>query len=331
MKPVANFVSNSVLSQSDDLPFLANENLKREARRRDALMAFFFAFANLALFNITRRLQNITPSVLYGATITVYATTILSLVFMIAFCVLAARSMALRRTILINLLFSALLVLPRILLQILPITFKWAGWESVFSSPLFHFYAGVIRYPEVGGLALMWFATSIGVLLSRMIREFKILLPSAVALAAVDVYVVFGGGLVTQAQSGQNPIAQMAMRSLTIPLPVAPKAMATGMAPLALAVGFADFLFIALFFACFRKFDIPSRKTFYFLLLTLTGYMLVVAMTGMALPALVPIALVVIGMNLRRFNFTKDEKQAMGIAGVIIVVLLVIIAWRSKH
>ncbi|MBC7528437.1 MAG: hypothetical protein H7308_12920, partial [Chthonomonadaceae bacterium] len=69
MKPVANFVSNSVLSQSDDLPSLANENLKREARRRDALMAFFFAFANLALFNITRRLQNITPSVLYGATI----------------------------------------------------------------------------------------------------------------------------------------------------------------------------------------------------------------------------------------------------------------------
>ena len=85
-----------------------------------------------------------------------------------------------------------------------------------------------------------------------------------------------------------------------------------------LAVGFADFLFIALFFACFQRFGIPSRRTFQVLGGVLAFYMLLVALTGLPLPALVPIAVVIIGMNLRQFRYERSEGFALLYAGLIV-------------
>ncbi len=300
------------------------EKLKAFERRRDAGMALLFAFAYFALFRLTRVLPNAKVE-------TVWLTTIFSLVFMLSFCVLCARALLLRQRYRIHLLVSAGIALPRILLPILAVTFRSALWGSVFKSPLWIVYLSLIRYPEISGLVMMWFASSLGVLVSQVIREFKILLPSALALALVDLYVVFGGGLVTLAQSGRSPAAQIAMRTFTVSLPPPPKSMSVGAVPLQLAVGFADFLFIALFFACFLKFGIPSRKTFYVLLLTLIGYMVLVGLNGVALPALVPIAVVVIGMNWKRFQFTQEEIQAMGIAGALVGVILGFLVWKSSH
>ena len=98
-----------------------------------------------------------------------------------------------------------------------------------------------------------------------------------------------------------------------------------------LAIGFADFLFIATFFTCFARFGVRSRHTFYVLCVLLTGYMLFVAQTGIAMPALVPIAVVVIGMNVRHFRYSREEWFAMLYAGLIVVSVLGFMMWRSRH
>jgi hypothetical protein len=50
--------------------------------------------------------------------------------------------------------------------------------------------------------------------------------------------------------------------------------------------------------------------------------MLAVALTGISLPALVPIAVVVIGMNIRRFRYERSEAFALLYAGLIVAAVL---------
>lgn len=179
---------------------------------------------------------------------------------------------------------------------------------------------GVIRQlPGFDGLLMVGLAVSAGTLISHLMKEMKILLPAAVMLAMVDLYVVFGGGLVTQATSGNSPQAAKMMKALTVNLPTTQAKV--GAEPLQLAVGFADFLFIALFFACFRRFGIPSRKTFKALTGVLMLYMLVVYFTGIPLPALIPIAVVVISLNFRHFKYDRSELFALLYAGLIVLAL----------
>src|SRR5206468_3170875 len=116
--------------------------------------------------------------------------------------------------------------------------------------------------------------------------------------------------------SGHAPVARAFMNAMTAPLSTTQAKL--GAAPLQLAAGFADFLFIAVFFACFAKFGIPSKRTFTALVGTLSVYMLAVFYTGSPLPALVPIAAVIIGMNARRFKYARDEAFALLYAGLIV-------------
>jgi hypothetical protein len=153
------------------------------------------------------------------------------------------------------------------------------------------------------------------------------LLPIAVVLAVIDMYVVFGGGLVTQAVNGNETAAGL-MSSLTVKLPTVHPAV--GALPMQLELGFADFLFIGLFFACFTKFGSASRQTFLVLCGTLAGVMLFVGLVDVALPALVPIAVVVLGMNIRRFNFARDELFAMMYAGIVVAVIILVLVVKGR-
>jgi hypothetical protein len=164
--------------------------------------------------------------------------------------------------------------------------------------------------------------------LSRLVRELKLLLPVAVVLALVDLYVVFGGGLVAQANQNRAPALQ-AMQSLTVSLTPRPSPNVRGPAPL--AVGFADFLFIALFFACFARFRVPARRTFVLLCSILCLYMAAVIVLRLDLPALVPIAIVVIGANWTAFRYSRDEAFAMLYAGLIVAGVLGTLAYMSRR
>ena len=245
--------------------------------------------------------------------------TLVSLVLMLVFTVRVARSLVSRPALVINFLLASFLTLPRVLIPILAARFPtWSGWPLVGGQ--YERYLRLLQHVEgLDGLIMMWFAACIGVGLSRLIREMKMLLPISVVLASVDMYVVFGGGLVTQATSGKASIATAAMRALTVKLPT--MHLTRGAAPMQLAIGLADFLFIALFFACFKKFGVAAWNTFIVMCAVLSVYMLIVAYKDLPLPALVPIAVVVVGMNLRQFRYERSEGFALLYAGIIISIV----------
>lgn len=242
--------------------------------------------------------------------VTIAITTLISLLIALLFTVRMARTAVSPVALGINLGLSLLLILPIGLSLAIP-----AATQSGPLHTILPVYGRVYRAaPYLYGLLLMWFAASLGAGISRLVREMKLLLPMAVVLALVDLYVVFGGGLVTQAKTG-SPTAQKAMSMLTVQLPTVRQQGVA--APIQLAVGVADFLFIAMFFACFARFHIPARRTFLVLCGILAAYMLIVFFRAIDLPALVPIAVVVIGMNVRRFRYERSEAFALLYAGLI--------------
>ena len=119
------------------------------------------------------------------------------------------------------------------------------------------------------------------------------------------------------------------MSALTVQLPTMHST--NGAAPFVLSIGFADFLFIALFFACFARFGIPARRTFQVLFVTLFLYMAIVFLTGTALPALVPVGVVVLVMNWRQFRYERSEAFALLYAGLILSAALGYLIFRARH
>jgi hypothetical protein len=175
--------------------------------------------------------------------------------------------------------------------------------------------------PGLVDLLFIWFAASIGVLLSLMVRGANMIPPIAAVLALVDIWTVLLGGPVKQVMESQAPAAQKVTQAMTVPLP----APTTGAAPFAV-VGFADFLFIAFFIASICRYVItpdPYPKTVITLILVLTLYMLVVLVTGLSLPALLPMAVVMIALHWRHFHYARSEAFALLYAGLFIAVIAV--------
>ncbi|HLK59155.1 MAG TPA: hypothetical protein VKU00_21515 [Chthonomonadaceae bacterium] len=278
--------------------------------RKEGLWALGIGLFYLLFWQIVPRIRN-------DSVVVILTTTLLSLAITLLFTVRTARALRSPLALGVCLTVSTMLVLPSALPTLVHAFPLWPIWGTL--APFYRSYRQAYHaVPGLDGLLLILLAVSLGTLVSRLVREFKMLLPMAVVLALVDLYVVFGGGLVTQAQSGKSQVAQEAMKALTVQLPTAqPK---SGAAPLSL-IGFADFLFIALFFACFTRFGIPSRNTFLVLCGLLMAYMLTVFLTNISLPALVPIAVVVISMNLRRFRYERSEAFALLYASLFLLAL----------
>ncbi|MCS6777314.1 MAG: hypothetical protein RMJ43_16405 [Chloroherpetonaceae bacterium] len=279
-------------------------------QRRDILVALSAATAYFVLHLVT-------PHIPASTLNAIGLTTFLSLVLILLFTATAARAMRALPLVLIQLSVAAILTVPQAVQSVFPD----ASLLSFMRHPaLLRFYGALMAVPGLYGLLLVWLAVCFGALLSRLFREFKMLLPVGVTLALVDLYVVFGGGLVRQAESGKSEVAAMAMSALTVQLPA--QRPTGGAAPMLLAVGFADFLFIAMFFACFVRFGIPSRNVLIALIFTLVLYMTLVVITGLSLPALIPIAVVCLGMNLRYFRYKRAEAFALLYAGLLVAAIL---------
>ncbi|MCW3051478.1 MAG: hypothetical protein JWN14_648 [Chthonomonadales bacterium] len=287
---------------------------------RDGLLALAVGIVDLLFWPIVRAI----PS---GSMVLVGITTLISLFLVLLFTVRMARAIRSPRAILLNLLLSFLVLLPSLVPIFVNLTPAWTGWGALL--PYWKTYRNGFRaISGLDTLLLIWLATSLGAAISRLVREFKLLLPMGVALAMVDLYTVFGGGVVDTAISGKNTMAKVAMNALTAQLPTMQPI--KGAAPFVLNIGFADFLFIAVFFACFVRFDIPSRRTFQVLFVTLFLYMTVVFLGGPPLPALVPVAAVVVGMNWRRFRYERSEAFALFYVGLILSGILGFLISHSR-
>lgn len=180
----------------------------------------------------------------------------------------------------------------------------------------------ILFVPGLPDLLMVWLAASLGGLLSFILRGANMIPPVAAVLALVDIWTVFLGP-VGKIVKSDSSVARSVTNALTATLP-APTP--TGAAPIPphLIVGFADFLFIAFFVSAISRF-VPSSRVYRRMLLTLIAilgaYMLVVFFSGWNLPALLPLAVIMIALHWRYFQYSRSELFALLYAGLFIVLI----------
>jgi hypothetical protein len=191
----------------------------------------------------------------------------------------------------------------------------WAGLAAVAARVASPLWSGLSL--AVAQQALVVWCLGIGALLALLLRDRNMLLPVAIFLALFDLWLVLSPmGLVNQSvvQGSGEALANVAYQ---VP---APQRVSGGgkAAPLAY-VGPADYLFLSMFFVCLFRFGMRIRETFRWSVPVLALYLLVVLLFGWvrigpialgALPALVPIGLVVLIVNRGEFRLGRDERLA---------------------
>jgi hypothetical protein len=95
-------------------------------------------------------------------------------------------------------------------------------------------------------------------------------------------------------------------------------------------VGPADLVFLGVFFLAMFRFDMKPERTFRVMVPVLIAYMVIVLVTGIALPALVPMGLVVLLVNWNEFKLNKDEWAGTGVIAAIAAAILIYSATRPK-
>jgi hypothetical protein len=122
-----------------------------------------------------------------------------------------------------------------------------------------------------------------------------------------------------------KPVAKAVSQAMMVPLPRPTPTGATPIPPPEMGVGFADFLFVAFFAAALTRFvPLPNvfRRTVVALVVVLGIYMLLVALPGVgSLPALLPMAITVLALHWRHFQYTRSEGFALLYAGLFIAAI----------
>ena len=173
----------------------------------------------------------------------------------------------------------------------------------------------------LGSLLLMVWATFLGRLVSRLVREGKLLLPVAVAAAVADVITVFWGVVATAQKE-----APRVVEALSAQAPVKPP---EGMvAPILTSIGMGDFLFLAVFLMMTLRYAMNPAKTIWVVFAAMVvaplAFIIVPGLPG--LPGLPFISAAVLFVNWRYLDFTKDEKRSLAIAAGLLAVLIAALA-----
>ncbi|MEP6756204.1 MAG: hypothetical protein ABJA67_11940 [Chthonomonadales bacterium] len=251
---------------------------------------------------------------------TVLLSTLISLALVILVAAETGRICVTTRTAVISLMISGGLILPLRFLVAANSKFTPLPWSLL------------LHVPGLPDLLFIWFAGSLGALLSRMLRSTNLIPPVAAVLALVDIWTVLLGGPVQKIMQSQNPAAQAVTRAMTVKLP-APSPPA-GAEPMSTQVGFADFLFVAFFSAAITRF-VGSRRVYlrmcWVMVVVLGLYMIVVFVFGWNLPALVPMSVVMLALHWRYFHYDRSEAFAMLYAGLFIAAIACGFWYFSRH
>jgi hypothetical protein len=151
----------------------------------------------------------------------------------------------------------------------------------------------VVAYRAVHGYLLMLAAIGLGCLLSRLIREKNLLVPVVPFAALVDAITVLTPvGFVKRVMESAPRVMEQAAVAVTSVPHAAPQV--ERVVPIVL-IGVGDFVFLAFYAACLYRFGLRTRATAIGLFLTLWVYLVLVILgVAVALPALVPMAAVVL-------------------------------------
>jgi hypothetical protein len=175
----------------------------------------------------------------------------------------------------------------------------------------------------IGDLCLFVAATLFGMLASRMIREQNILVPVAVAAAAVDTFGVYWG-----------PVAEITRRAPQFAKHLSAAVPGSNIPSISIPqlsyVGVGDFLFMGLFVAVVYRLGMNRRRTLWALFIAFLTVPGVFALTTLKfLPGLVFVGIAVVIANWRHFRFSRAEKFALLYAAVAVAALIVLV-WGLK-
>ena len=154
----------------------------------------------------------------------------------------------------------------------------------------------------------------LGALLATLIKDRNIIVPIAIFLVFLDCFLVFSPLGLTQVLMKAAPNF---LPAIAAQIPVAShQAHGVKIAPGALA-GPADFMFLAMFLVAIFKLNMQGKRTAMVVIPTLLVYMLIVNLLHLSLPALVPIGCVVLIVNWKEFQLSKDEKLSTGLVALL--------------
>ncbi len=196
--------------------------------------------------------------------------------------------------------------------------------------------ANSVKSPLLGGLlmavsqaALVCWSTGLGALLASLLREKNMVLPITIFLGLVDAFLVLApvGTVGKIARSTDQRI----LKTMAYVVPQVQHQATGGFARPMAYVGPADLVFMAMFFVAMFRFKLRTRETLIALIPTMIAYLLVVLLFGNvklgpiqlnALPAMVPIGIVVLAVNFREFKLSKDEAASTWVVTALGVALL---------
>jgi hypothetical protein len=199
-----------------------------------------------------------------------------------------------------------------------------AGWavtlvllSHVFQMPPHNRRPAVALLQPLNGLLMTVGLAYLGGLISRIIREAKILLPVGIIAGVIDVV-----GAMTPIGYTADVVAKHpnVVKAVSVAAPTV-----GSLAPMSL-VGPGDLLFLGFFFATVIRFGMNGRASYWLTYILLTLSMLVVQFSRSAINigALMPMGVAMIAANFRYFKFTREETFAMLYAGVIVLALTMI-------
>lgn len=200
---------------------------------------------------------------------------------------------------------------------------KWLGWSA-------HHPPALWVQSLWGGLSgnfLILGAAGLGALVSWIVREKNLLVPVVPLAAAVDALTVLApkGAVKQIVERAPEVVAKASVAITATPSPAGEVAV---IMPIAL-IGVGDFVFLVLYITCLYRFGLRVRATAVGLFVVLWLYLMVVALgVAPALPGLVPMAFIVLLVNWREFQLSRQEKIASVVTVMMVLGLIGWLFWR---
>lgn len=166
----------------------------------------------------------------------------------------------------------------------------------------------------LGNTILIIWAAVIGRLVSRVIREGKLLLPVAAVASLADIFTVFWG--VVAHVTKQAP---QVVETFSAAAPVAPPPGVV--APILTAVGIGDFLFFALFLGMAIRYAMRPVATMWatFIAMLLAPIAFLIWPSALGMPGLPFLSAAALWANWRHLEFNCEERRALLFAGLFVL------------
>lgn len=176
-------------------------------------------------------------------------------------------------------------------------------------------------FNAIAQAALVTWCLGLGALLGSALREKNLLIPVSIFGAAYDIFLVLTPAGITNNILKEAPAV---FTSIAAQVPAVAQHPTAAHAVVKTFIGPADLVFVAALFVVVFRFKMNPKLTLSLLAPVLVLYMLIVILTDISLPALLPIGACVLAANWKYFNLSREEWLA---TGGVAVCMGALIAW----